>query len=97
MHAASGAPATGRAICHKAGAELQGWSDSKHLTFGRWSMQVTTGRGEQGTIEGAFGKSGRFRVAFPDGLQQSGSPEERQLQLCFKKYIYDPGKQCISH
>ncbi len=46
--------------------------------------------GQFGTIEGAFGKSGKFRVRFASRLPQPASdqPESSRLTLTFKKYVY---------
>jgi selenocysteine-specific elongation factor len=52
---------------------------------------VTTGRGEAGTIEGRFGASGKFRVAFPPpGLAPAGErgPGDNAVVLRYKKFVY---------
>ena len=55
-------------------------------------VQVITANGNIGTIEGSFGKSGKFKVQFPGGvsLPASGSTA---IQLTFKKFIFDKDKR----
>ncbi|PSC71534.1 Selenocysteine-specific elongation factor [Micractinium conductrix] len=50
--------------------------------------------GQQGRIEGGFGKSGKFRVHFPGGAPrpQPGAPPPRLL-LSFKKFLFDDNKR----
>lgn len=57
--------------------------------FGR---QVTTETGAVGTIEGSFGKSGKFKVAFPEGIVPA-APGHNSITLTFKRYIYDQNKR----
>ena len=53
-------------------------------------MKVWTERGEVGTIEGGFGKSGKFKVHFPDGVAPQGDGGEAiRLFLRFKRYVFD--------
>ena len=53
-------------------------------------MKVWTKRGEVGTIEGGFGKSGKFKVHFPDGVAPQGDGGEAiRLFLRFKRYVFD--------
>jgi hypothetical protein len=47
------------------------------------SPQVTTDKGVDGVLEGAFGKSGKFNVRF-DGEVQPGDA----LVLRFKKFVH---------
>ncbi len=54
-------------------------------------LTVTTGGGVQGVIDGAFGKSGKFKVCFQNG--NVPGPEDKQLFLRFKRYVYDPDKK----
>ena len=53
---------------------------------------MTTATGEVGTIEGAFGKSGKFKVQFAGGLAQP-SPGNNIIQLTFKKFMFDKDKR----
>ena len=59
-------------------------------------VQVTSSQGEKGSIEGTFGKTGRFRVAFPGGVQLGEAQEQRQISLSFKKFVFDQGQHRIS-
>lgn len=45
-----------------------------------------------GRIESAFGKSGKFKVYFPDGGQ---TDTDGELVLSFKKYIFDKQKKIV--
>ena len=56
--------------------------------------QVVTATGEIGVIEGSFGKSGKFKVAFPDGAA-APAPGASQLTLTFKRYVFDMGKRMV--
>jgi len=48
--------------------------------------------GEVGVLEGAFGKSGKFKVRFNNPQKvEAGTP----LYLHFKRYIFDPSKQMV--
>ena len=55
-------------------------------------MQVVTAAGERGTIEGSFGKSGKFKVAFPAGVAQPAADTPNALTLTFKRFIHDTDK-----
>lgn len=44
-----------------------------------------------GNIEGAFGKAGKFKVAFPNGLQ-SPADQTQEVTLQFKRFMHDPDK-----
>lgn len=59
--------------------------------------KVTTGRGEEGYIEGKFGMSGKFKVQFAaPGLQQGQrSVAENVLYLRFKRFLFDHDKHKI--
>ena len=53
--------------------------------------------GQEGRIEGGFGKTGKFRVRFPGGAPQlhsgsAGAPSARVL-LRFKRFLFDPDKR----
>ena len=54
--------------------------------------QVTTSKGEQGIIQGAFGTTGKFRVAFPSGVSPL-DPNDNTLILEFKRFVYDTNKR----
>ncbi len=66
----------------------------KALTHESMRAQVVTAAGEVGVIQGAFGKSGKFKVDFPDGVQPP-APGAGQLTLVFKKYVYDADKRMV--
>ena len=55
-------------------------------------LQVTTAKGEVGTIEGSFGKSGKFKVQFPGGLSPPAAGDN-SIQLTFKKFVFDKDKR----
>ncbi|KAF6264343.1 SelEFf [Scenedesmus sp. NREL 46B-D3] len=62
--------------------------------------RVTTGRGEQGSIEGRFGTSGKFKVQFDTPLWgvekgQQRSAADNVLLLCYKRFVFDADKHCI--
>ena len=52
-------------------------------------MKVWTNRGEVGTIEGGFGKSGKYKVHFPNGIAPQEGGESIKLYLRFKRYVFD--------
>jgi selenocysteine-specific elongation factor len=56
-----------------------------------WS-QVVSSHGEVGTIEGGFGKSGKFKVNFPGGIVASADGDPVTITLTFKRYIHDGNK-----
>eukprot|EP00808_Paulinella_micropora_P026278 g60664.t1 len=70
------------------------------------NCRVELGTGEQGTIESSFGKGGKFKARFPQGLplpagegaaQKKGKPNKvlrSKIYLRFKKYVFstDPKK-----
>ncbi|KAL3148593.1 hypothetical protein ABBQ38_014023 [Trebouxia sp. C0009 RCD-2024] len=55
-------------------------------------LKVTTANGEVGTVEGSFGKSGKFKVQFPGGLNPPAAGNN-SIQLTFKKFIFDKDKK----
>lgn len=55
-------------------------------------LQVVTAQGENGVIEGAFGKSGKFKVQFPNGVS-APAPGSNSLRLTFKKFIFDKNRR----
>lgn len=59
----------------------------------RSSVQVSTAAGEIGTIEGHFGKSGKFSVHFPAGLREDMSATP--ISLVFKKLMFSPDKRVM--
>lgn len=52
-------------------------------------MKVVTERGEWGTIESSFGKSGKFKLYFPDGIAQAGC----KVFLLFRRFVFDKDKR----
>ena len=48
--------------------------------------------GAVGVIEGSFGKSGKFKVRFPDGGQ---SDTQGTLILQYKRYLYRDDKKLV--
>lgn len=72
-------------------------------------MKVSLDSGEVGTIEGGFGKSGKFKVYFADGLPKDQMVEaegggkskkgkkmlKSKLTMRFKKFLYNPDKKAM--
>ncbi|PNW81764.1 hypothetical protein CHLRE_06g259200v5 [Chlamydomonas reinhardtii] len=59
-------------------------------------LKVKTGRGEQGVIEGSFGKSGKLKVNFPGGLAPEGrSAADNAITLRCKRYVFDPNAKKV--
>lgn len=55
-------------------------------------MAVIGPAGQAGTLQGSFGKSGKFKVHFPSGVAlQPGQPN--RVVLSFKRYLFDPDKR----
>ncbi|ULU14080.1 hypothetical protein L3Y34_016533 [Caenorhabditis briggsae] len=52
------------------------------------NFQIITASGPRGTIEGAFGKSGKFRVTFPQKIDKIVQ-EKEEISLFLKKYHND--------
>ena len=50
-------------------------------------LQVVTGNGDTGVIIGSFGKSGKFKVEFSNGLSTAQDGGAR-IMLTFKKYMH---------
>ncbi|KAL0044347.1 hypothetical protein WJX82_001339 [Trebouxia sp. C0006] len=68
-------------------------TDSQETDLSLFSgMQVTTANGDVGTIEGSFGKSGKFKVQFPKGVSIPASGSNT-IQLTFKKFVFDKDKR----
>jgi selenocysteine-specific elongation factor len=64
------------------------------------NARVTTGRGEQGSIEGRFGTSGKFKVQFDAPLWgvaegQQRSAADNVLLLRYKRFVFDAEKHSI--
>ncbi len=59
------------------------------------SLQVQTARGATGTIEGSFGKSGKFKVSFPNGVALGDGPDANVITLRFKRFVYDKNAKTI--
>ena len=55
--------------------------------------QVTAGCSKAGTIVSSFGKSGKIRVSFPDGIAQQLSDSDKVINLVFKRFIFDRDKR----
>ena len=58
----------------------------------RQCLQVVTAAGEWGTVEGSFGKSGKFKVEFPHGVVQPAAGAPNAITLTFKRFIHDSEK-----
>ena len=52
-------------------------------------MKVWTSNNDCGVIEGGFGKSGKYKVYFSNGIKGEGSGK---LILLFKKYVFEHGR-----
>jgi len=52
-------------------------------------MKVWTSNNDCGVIEGGFGKSGKYKVYFSNGIKGEGSGK---LILRFKKYVFEHGR-----
>jgi selenocysteine-specific elongation factor len=52
-------------------------------------MRVVTDRGEAGAIDGGFGKSGKYKVYFSEGVAPRENGETTRLYLRFKRYVFD--------
>jgi selenocysteine-specific elongation factor len=62
--------------------------------------RVITARGEQGSIEGRFGTSGKFKVQFDQPLWAPGDGQQRSaadnvLLLRYKRFVFDADKHSI--
>ena len=55
-------------------------------------IQVVTAQGEKGILEGPFGKSGKFKVQFPNGVAVPAAGSN-SVRLTFKKFIFDKNKR----
>ena len=54
-------------------------------------MRVTSAGGAEGEISGSFGKTGKIKIRFKDGLAESDGPKSAVV-LTFKKYAFDEDK-----
>ena len=79
-----------RPAVHKVRSQCNGVQGSHADKAG--ALQVTTQNSITGTIEGSFGKSGKFKVAFPEGIVP-GAPGQNSVTLTFKRFIYDQNKR----
>ncbi len=55
---------------------------------------MVTQAGYIGTIEGSFGKSGKFKVAFQTAIAPP-APGGNKISLTFKRFIYDANKKAL--
>ena len=58
------------------------------------SPQVVTQEGRIGTIDGSFGKSGKFKVSFQSPITPP-QPGCSSITLTFKRYVYDQNKKAL--
>lgn len=58
-------------------------------------LKVKLSTGEDGIIDGSFGKSGKFKVRIPGGLKNEFCKDDVKIVLYFKRYIYDKNKKMI--
>jgi selenocysteine-specific elongation factor len=60
------------------------------------NLKVTTAGGDAGVLQGAFGKSGKYKVHFPSGVPDDARSDpnspSHKLLLTFKRYVHD--KSC---
>jgi selenocysteine-specific elongation factor len=57
------------------------------------NLKVLTGAGDVGVLQGAFGKSGKYKVHFSAGVAEEARADPaspaHKLQLTFKRYVFD--------
>ena len=63
-------------------------------------MAVENGAGDRGRIQGSFGKSGKYKVYFPDGVATRDAEGEQglaaaRLTMRFRRYVFDKGKKMV--
>lgn len=61
-------------------------------------MQIVDDQGNAGKIEGAFGKSGKFKIHFPEANFEAGKKGQGQpskLFLDFRKYLFKDKKSMV--
>ena len=57
-------------------------------------MEVVSGCGQRGTIEGGFGKSGKFRVAFRGPVAATAADgQPSRVVLSFRKRLFDADRR----
>mmetsp|Transcript_25202 Transcript_25202/g.47625 ORF Transcript_25202/g.47625 Transcript_25202/m.47625 type:complete len:555 (-) Transcript_25202:120-1784(-) len=56
-------------------------------------MKVTTAEGIKGTVQGSFGKSGKYKLNFPDGIPADST--HKKIFMHFKRYIFDKNKKMV--
>jgi len=49
--------------------------------------------GEIGTIQGSFGKSGKYKISFPNGIPLDAA--NRRITMHFKRFVFDKTKKMI--
>ena len=61
------------------------------------NLKVCTAAGDVGILQGAFGKSGKYKVYFPAGvadeLRSNPASDAQRLVLTFKRFVFD--KACV--
>ncbi|KAK3245444.1 hypothetical protein CYMTET_44986 [Cymbomonas tetramitiformis] len=57
-------------------------------------MKVRTDDGAVGTIDGSFGKSGKYKINFPDGVPENAATAgHNRISMQFKRYMFDKSKK----
>jgi hypothetical protein len=46
-----------------------------------------------GTIQGSFGKSGKYKISFPNGIPLDAA--NRRITMHFKRFVFDKTKKMI--
>ena len=58
-------------------------------------MEVTgAGGSKRGRIQGTFGKSGKFKVLFPEGAPDPAADGPR-IELHFKRFLFDADRRAM--
>lgn len=52
------------------------------------NMKIRLGNGAEGTIQSAFGKSGKFKAFFPDGFRTE-APTVEPILLSLKRFLFE--------
>lgn len=55
-------------------------------------MQVHAPTGEVGVLRASFGKSGKVKASFQNGLPPES---DQRIALCFKRFVYDDKKVMV--
>jgi selenocysteine-specific elongation factor len=63
-----------------------------NLFFG---MRIELETGEQGTIEGSFGKSGKFKLRFPRGGLKEETHRNKKIIFRYKRFLFDATKHLV--